>query len=206
MSLTIGILRGLSREFADKKINQTMSSEINSVLEAHGLARYTEDFELCDKNLTLPEVVCSYKDLHCLRYLSAKIIENDFCLEKISLKGKCKISPKLRNKIYRDKKSHLICHSDFDGYYIPVDFSEVIREPDTVGWLGSSFQLCRELTEIAKSLNFELGEYMPDLKKLSNERGEELKETTFRNQKWLLLCLYNIAKASIVHNSAIYFM
>ncbi len=206
MSLTIGIVIGLSRDFAKKKINQTMSSKIGEVLENHGLNKYTENFELCDKNLILPEISCSYKDLHCLRYLSAKIIENKYWLPDISLEAKYKIPSKLRNEIYQDRKSHLICHSDFDGYYIPIDFNKVIYEPEVCGWLGSSFRLCQELTEIAKRLNFELGEYTSDLRKLSDERSEELKESPFKHQKWLLLCLYNVAKASIIYNSAIYYM
>lgn len=53
--------------------------------------------------------------------------------------------------------SHLICHSDCEGYYVPVDFREVLFSEDLAGALvGSSTALLRELVYVAPYLGVRL--------------------------------------------------
>ncbi len=69
----------------------------------------------------------------------------------------------LLQKIYDDPLSgnatfdHLIHHSDAEGYYLPIDFKDIVvpDEEDEIagGWVGSSVQLLRECEIIAKVLN-----------------------------------------------------
>lgn len=55
-------------------------------------------------------------------------------------------------------ESHLLCHSDTGGYYLPVEFDSILYDeiliPDF--FLGSSFKLMRELIEVAPALNIEV--------------------------------------------------
>ncbi|MFD8595092.1 hypothetical protein ACFV1L_08840 [Kitasatospora sp. NPDC059646] len=53
--------------------------------------------------------------------------------------------------------SHLLCHSDNAGYYVPVDFDEPLFLPDEAnvdgaGMVGSSQRLLAELADIAPSI------------------------------------------------------
>ncbi|MEU9448826.1 hypothetical protein [Streptomyces sp. NPDC048277] len=53
--------------------------------------------------------------------------------------------------------SHLLCHSDHAGYYVPVDFDDPLFLPDEAkvegaGMVGSSQRLLAELSGIASSM------------------------------------------------------
>jgi hypothetical protein len=131
-------------------------------------------------------------------------LDNDFCKRSIeqpnwipdpALSKKKKIPQELNKLICQERRSHLMCHSDAEGYYVPIDFELVIFDKDVGGWLGSSIWLKQELEELAEKMRFELGEYMPNLQKLHKMRKEELDKDAFGYQKWVLLCLYNIATA-----------
>jgi hypothetical protein len=57
--------------------------------------------------------------------------------------------------------SHLLCHSDRDGYHVPVDFDEPLFRPaeanvDGGGMVGSSRRLQAELVAIASALGIQL--------------------------------------------------
>ena len=58
-------------------------------------------------------------------------------------------------------ESHLICHSDAEGYYVPIDFQDVLFSGDEVprlpgGMLGSSYRLLEELAFVAPALGIDL--------------------------------------------------
>ncbi|MFJ7910755.1 hypothetical protein [Kitasatospora sp. NPDC096204] len=57
--------------------------------------------------------------------------------------------------------SHLLCHSDSSGYYVPVDFDDPLFLPDEAnvdgaGIVGSSQRLLAELAGMASSIGIEL--------------------------------------------------
>ena len=59
--------------------------------------------------------------------------------------------------------SHLLCHADYAGYYIPVDFPDPLFLPEGAdvggaGMVGSSQQLLAELRSFASALGVELDE------------------------------------------------
>lgn len=57
-------------------------------------------------------------------------------------------------------QSHLLCHSDCEGFYVPIDFSDVLfdEEEKISGGdiVGSSIRLLAELREIAPALGIRL--------------------------------------------------
>ncbi len=63
-------------------------------------------------------------------------------------------------KVLRQVESvshHLVMHSDYDGYYVPVDFPEVIYDEDVQGgYVGSSQRLLAELVYVAPYLGIKL--------------------------------------------------
>ena len=56
--------------------------------------------------------------------------------------------------------AHLLCHSDCEGYYVPVEFEEVIFDLEKRGlpgeMLGSSQRLFAEMIEVAPAIGIEL--------------------------------------------------
>lgn len=57
--------------------------------------------------------------------------------------------------------NHLIHHAEREGFYLPISFSQVVRDPGGTaapgGWLGSSLRLAEELAEIAPLLDLDPG-------------------------------------------------
>lgn len=105
-------------------------------------------------------------------------------------------------------KSHLLCHSPSEGYYLPIDFEEVIfsEVPDISGhMLGSSYAVMRELVALAPKLGISL-----DDGNLSDEQAHLLNETDcetdpFAIEKIVWLSVFEAARLSIEHRSAICF-
>lgn len=108
-----------------------------------------------------------------------------------------------------DMESHLICHSDAEGLYVPVDFDEVLyAEPDQKlpgGILGSSYRLLDELVLVAPALGIELADG-----ELSDQEAERIGRLIDADQglhreyvSWLRL--YESARLSIAHKTAIVF-
>lgn len=205
MSLSIGLVRKFSDEVISNLFTQDLIS-INQVLQAHSLPHHIEPVATVIEGDILPWISCAYSQIHDLRYITAKFIENPTWLPDISQQKNREISQELYNKILQDKHSHFLYHSDVFGYYVPIDFETfIVDEKIRGGLVGSSNHLLKELEELAEKLNFNLGEYTPDFKQLSQQRRDELENDSLKDPKWLLLCLYNIALASVRYGSAIYF-
>jgi hypothetical protein len=53
--------------------------------------------------------------------------------------------------LYMD--SHLCCHSDAEGFYVPIDFADALHNAELPGGIaGSSYALLRELLQVAPLL------------------------------------------------------
>jgi hypothetical protein len=115
--------------------------------------------------------------------------------------------PVLRTE-YQREESHLLTHSDAEGFYLPVDFKDVLSDsgegvPGEV--IGSSFRLFDELVFVAPALGIRLQEsVLPDDQA---EQINELLETEeeLHIEKVVWLSLFEAARLSIQHKSAIVF-
>ncbi|MGK5025989.1 hypothetical protein [Janthinobacterium sp. RB2R34] len=105
--------------------------------------------------------------------------------------------------------SHLICHSDCEGFYFPLVFDEVIFADDEHellgGMLGSSYKLREELVTVAPALGiFLLGDMLGDEEaERINARIEA--EDGLDRELVAWLAAYEACRLSIEHNTAIVF-
>jgi hypothetical protein len=97
-------------------------------------------------------------------------------------------------------ENHLICHSDTDGYYVPVDFEMPLFAPEHMvsggGIIGSSVRLKQELVWLAPYLDIQLhGD------ELTNAELERVRHTSrddpFRMEKIVWLALFEHARVSL---------
>lgn len=106
-------------------------------------------------------------------------------------------------------RSHLLCHSDAEGFYLPVDFVDVFFAGEDSGlpggMLGSSFRLLDELVVAAPALGIQL-----NAGQLSDEEAERIDELACADEglsreycSWL--SLYEAARLSIAYKTAIVF-
>ncbi|MFE4975375.1 hypothetical protein ACFRAR_25130 [Kitasatospora sp. NPDC056651] len=107
--------------------------------------------------------------------------------------------------------SHLLCHSDSSGYYVPVGFEDPLFLPDEAevegaGIVGSSQRLLAELSEMASSIGIELdGEGVPSA---AGEFGPAVDPATdgpFETERFAWWQLYRACVASIAGGHAIVF-
>ncbi len=103
-------------------------------------------------------------------------------------------------------QSHLICRSDFDGYYVPINFWDpLLGETDVLvgGVLGSCQAGMRELVQVAPLLNIHLRN-----SKLSNAMAKEIADEDggpLRIERQVWLQLYEAFRLSIEHGAAVKF-
>lgn len=105
--------------------------------------------------------------------------------------------------------SHLICHSDCEGYYVPIDFDEVIFDLDKVGipggMLGSSMGLMKELVEVAPALQIKLKDGKLDDATAKKLADEEEDSTPYWRERLVWLALFEAARVSIANKTLIVF-
>lgn len=109
---------------------------------------------------------------------------------------------------YRRQDSHLLTHSDAEGFYLPIDFAEVLfdRGKGVPGeMIGSSYRLREELLFVAPALQIQLdGAELPD------EQADEINRLLDSHdglfiEKIVWLSLFESARLSIEHKTAIVF-
>jgi len=104
--------------------------------------------------------------------------------------------------------SHLLCHSDCEGFYVPIDFAEpIFADEDRIpgGMLGSSYGLMRELRAVAPALGITLtGNALSD-HEVSRINTIVESQGAFWIENLVWLSLFEAARLSIEHKTAICF-
>ncbi len=107
---------------------------------------------------------------------------------------------------------HLLVHSDAEGFYVPVDFDEVIFDSEELGlagdMLGSSVRLLHELLAVAAPLQIALdGEQLAagEAARLLQQSEAEAEADPFWRERLVWLALFQAARASIDHQVMIVF-
>ncbi len=112
---------------------------------------------------------------------------------------------RLIENVALDFQSHLLCHSDAEGYYVPVEFEEPIFDDRVPGaMLGSSFALKRELVKTAPLLEIKLvGDVLPDPEAARIHAIED--DHAFFRENAVFLALWEVTRVSLEQRSAIVF-
>ncbi|MCG3183957.1 MAG: hypothetical protein ICCCNLDF_02068 [Planctomycetes bacterium] len=101
--------------------------------------------------------------------------------------------------------SHLLVHSDAEGFYVPQDFAEPVSDENlTGGFAGSTQRLKAELAQVAPALGIRLeGADLPDEERERLAGIEDDDELEPELIVWL--ALWEAAEHSLKHNSLIVF-
>ncbi len=187
-----------------------MFAKANAVLTDEGLPTYDEPDEL-----VLPaQQACGsfpYSFLHYLRRAFAHLRERpDEPLAPVT-DGNLDADKELVDDASSLFDSHLLCHSDCEGLYVPIDFPDPIfpDDPQAIpgGILGSSHGLLRELVEVAPHIGVRLASD-GSLPPAEAERIASLSENEdhpFHVELLVWFALYEAAETSIRLRTAIVF-
>lgn len=158
---------------------------VNRVLAENGLATHEEPRDMPEYENRAPINGYPYSFLHYLRRVAALRFNDPEYLAIPFPNGEEPDHP-LLEKEYELLRSHLICHSDAEGFYVPQDFTDVLFD-DTCGeltgtMLGSSQQLLRELISVAPALGIAL-----EGTQLTDEEAAQLAEEIDREEPlWIV--------------------
>jgi hypothetical protein len=188
---------------------KSLFARVNAVLASEGIAQYAEadDVKLPNRRScqSFP-----YSYLHYLRRAFALQRERpDQPLSPVK-DGNLKADDRVVADASSMMDSHLLCHSDCEGLYVPIDFPDPIFPEDSNavpgGMLGSSQGLLRELVEVAPVIGVKLenGELSPaEADRIHGLSNDETHPFNIELLVWF--SLYDAARISIDHRTAIVF-
>lgn len=222
LAICVGIpseIRESDREYVEY-FEQQMEA-VNGVLESFGLPEHKEPLDIEDERTAEFEMY-GYSGLHYLRRLAAHLAlkgelpppgddaaESDAVLsdyyrifEASFTQGKAAGMP----------FQHLIVHGDAEGYYLPVEFDDVLI-PDVSleiagGMIGSSQALLRECRELAQALELPEDLSLDDEQVWSaaDTQGEgETKWEQYGVESFTCLNLIRACEASVETGAAVVF-
>lgn len=181
--------------------------EINRLLVANGFPRHKEPETLPRMRNRYRGVGLPYDWLHYLRraIAFAKQEPEEFTPVR---KGE---DPSEDEHILHELfciESHIICHSDCEGYYVPVDFPDPLYHDDEDeiggGILGSSFAGMRELLLVAPLINIPLRRGAVSAETVARVNRER-RGARFYIERQVWLELFEAFRLSIKHGTAVKF-
>lgn len=194
---------------------------INGVLESFGLPPHREPFDVEDDRTFECEMI-GYSGLHYLRRLAAHLAlgkelpppGDDGAASDPVLSDYYKIfdASFARGQATGMPFQHLLIHGDAEGYYLPVEFDDVILPDASLeiagGMLGSSHALLRECRELAHALEMpeDLSIYDERLELAPAPQGEgEAKWERYGVESYTCLALLRACEASVETGAAVVF-
>ena len=194
---------------------------INGVLESFGLPPHREPFDVEDERTFECEMI-GYSGLHYLRRVAAHLAlgrdlpppGDDGAATDPVLSDYYKIfdASFARGQATGMPFQHLIVHGDAEGYYLPVEFEDVILPDASLeiagGMLGSSHALLRECRELAQALGLpeDLSLETDALFEAAENQGEgEAKWERYGVESYTCLALMKACEASVETGAAVVF-
>ena len=170
-----------------KNISETLETVTysNQELSRCGIQTYCYRDNKND-DLILPWMSLSPSDLDYLKFIANNLRKNPKWFPDENFISQ-RIPSHLKQEIISENKSHLICHMNFCGYYVPIDFGDILLPNEFLTSIGSSVSLFNELKDIASKLKLDLGNYTPDFEILYETRVFELENDLLGFEKMLLL-------------------
>jgi len=231
LNLAVGILADLNEgdpEGADQVRDEI--DAINRYLKTIGLPKHVEPVDCPVGGAEM----YGYSGLHYLRRIAAyielrgtlpppgedtaskdSVMEEYYSqLEEPSITFFSRLFGKKKEKKESPKRTfdHLMLHSDAEGYYLPIDFEDVLFPPDEFkipgGMIGSSIKLLEECKRLANHLELplDMDQESDELWEASDSQGEgDLKWQRYGIESFTCLRLHNAALHSTKHNSLILF-
>lgn len=210
LSVQVGLLAGLME--SDPEGAEWFREElarINRLLSENGLPLHMEPREMPQVQSRSALDGYPYSYLHHLRRAAARLLEDPDWPPAPVPEGEDPADDPAVAEELALMRSHLICHADDEGYYVPIEFEEVLLDDSEEiaggGLVGSSQRLLAELREIAPALGIELQDGELADEEADRVAAEIHDEAELWIEKAVWLDLFEAARLSVQHNSAIVF-
>jgi len=209
LAVTVGVLSDLLEN--DPEGAEWMEEDlaaVNALLAANNLPAHVEPRDPLPETSRASISSFSYSSLHYLRRIYAHIAQDPAWKPTELEEGEDPIEDPVLGEVSNEMRSHLVCHDDAEGFYLPIDFTEVLMDDEGElpgGMLGSTQRLMEELLALAPALGIEVknGELSNAEAKRLNREVE--KEASFCTEKMVWIALFEAARLSLKYESAISF-
>jgi hypothetical protein len=182
--------------------------KLNAVLLDRGLPQHHEPAAGLVDDSRAPVFSFPYAFVHHLRRATAYALRDpQWRATPLAVDDDPTTDPVVENE-YARLRSHILCHSDAEGFYLPIDFSDVIfAEEEQVlgGMLGSSYRLRDELVQIAPALGIALDDGRLDDAEVERLTALIQEEQGLWVELMVWLGLFEAARISIGQRTAICF-
>jgi hypothetical protein len=181
---------------------------MNAVLAENGLPLHEEPEVLPQLHSRAPVLSYSYSFLHYLRRAAAYASEYPGWVAKPFAESSDPAADPLVAKHFASWQSHLLCHSDSEGFYLPIAFDRVIvdshdRIPGSM--LGSSIALQHELIAVAPALGIKLADGILSDDEVARLTTDIFDEKPLSIERIVWLSLFEAARLSMQYKAAIAF-
>lgn len=210
LAISVGALAELQEEDPEgAQWLQDAIGQANALLQQAGLPLHVEPASLPQLDTRAMADSFPYSCLHYLRRAYAHAALDGQWRATPLAEGEDPTDDPVLDEAQDMFDSHLICHSDCEGFYFPIVFDDVIFADDDHplpgGMLGSSYKLREELATVAPALGiFLLGD------ELGDEEAERINtridaEDGLQRELLAWLAAYEACRLSIAHKTAIVF-
>jgi hypothetical protein len=206
LSICVGALADLMHadEEGAEWLREQLAS-VNDVLRTHGLPAHEEpETPIAPTRAGVDGFPYSW--IHILRRAYAhSVVRPSKALRPLALDEDGSGDSEVSQLAHRGT-THLICHSDAEGLYVPVDFERVLIAESLPGSaLGSTQRLMLELVRVAPALGITL-----TARELSDAEAEAINaeldtQPPFFRERTVWLALYEAARLPLEHGAAIVF-
>ncbi|RAY11956.1 hypothetical protein DPM19_26745 [Actinomadura craniellae] len=178
MNVVVGMFAETEPESAESMRDDL--ERIRELLAARGLPDWREPEP--GQGGRVGHEMWGYSGLHHLRRVAVHLAESGTLPPPLGADGRASEDPLLRAAYAREPRSggcveHLIHHSDCAGYYVPVEFEQVIVDEGLTGChLGSSHRLLEVCRRVAAALDLP-ADLTPDSEEIFDAADEEPDET-----------------------------
>jgi hypothetical protein len=201
LTASIGFLESLRDEPAGQARFRQRLTGVNAVLRAEGLPEHVEPTELPPHTYRSELDSIGWDWLHCLRRLHALVLHGVEPTPAPENYPGRELDPMIDEELSVHLRSHLIVHSDADGWYVPIDFRDMLYGDVPGRILGSSPRLLAEL----RSLTGPLG-IVPDVDDAEAARLNAVTDADpWWREKYAWLHLFEAARLSVELSTAIVF-
>lgn len=207
LAISVGYLSDLEQNDAEGAAWFRGNLEtLNAILKQNGLKPHEEHPSLAPISTRSDCASFPYSFLHYLRRVYAHAKRDPTWRAEPLEAGRVPTEDDVLDEEVFMFESHLLNHSDAEGYYVPQDFEDVIYDDAVPGGMtGSSQRLLRELIQAAPALGIMLenGKLSDAEAERINNVGESDEGLYRENTVWI--ALFEAARLSIKHNTLIVF-
>ncbi|MFF0632316.1 hypothetical protein ACFYTS_07410 [Nocardia sp. NPDC004151] len=200
-----------AREFLEYLDNQLRA--LNELLAIEGLPALTKPAVPGTAKTRDRTTEIGYSYLHHLRsaYARARVYP-DQPLTLVETEEDHRVADEAVEELGYTLASHLICHSDCEGYYLPIEFDEPLYEEDLDidgGLVGSTPALLRELVYVAPYLDINVVDDVlsdAEIARIYAEQGDYTDNPhPFYRERESWIHLFEVARVSIANGSVMGF-